>query len=128
MSINRPEFNATGQRVCDLVKPNLDGRGSIVVSTEEGDRIRLDVISPDHLQRTAAALEAIYDEVTKATSKAIMRIRLPILLAAALLAAAILVAFRDELHARGPHRLNRLAEPVTECGFWGDMAAGMSCR
>jgi hypothetical protein len=50
-----------------------------------------------------------------------MRIRLPILLSAALLAAAILVTFRDELHARGPHRL-------TECGFWGDMAAGMSCR
>jgi len=50
-----------------------------------------------------------------------MRITLPILLSAALLAAAILVTFHDELHARGPHRL-------TECGFWGDMAAGMSCR
>jgi hypothetical protein len=57
-----------------------------------------------------------------------MRVRRPILLLAALLVAAILMAFRDELHARGPHRLNRLAEPVTECGFWGDMAAGMSCR
>jgi hypothetical protein len=57
-----------------------------------------------------------------------MRIRLPILLSAALLAAAILVTFRDELHARGPHRPHRLVEPVTECGFWGDMAAGMSCR
>ena len=42
--------------------------------------------------------------------------------------ASILMAFHDELHARGPHRLNRPAEPVTECGFWGDMAAGMSCR
>jgi hypothetical protein len=57
-----------------------------------------------------------------------MRIRLRILVSAVLLAAAILIAFRDELHARGPHRLNRLAEPVTECGFWGDMAAGTSCR
>jgi hypothetical protein len=57
-----------------------------------------------------------------------MRIRIPILLSAVLLAAAILMAFRDELHARGPHRLNRPAEPVTECGFWGDMAAGMSCQ
>jgi hypothetical protein len=57
-----------------------------------------------------------------------MRTRLHILISAALLAAAILMVFRDELHARGPHRLNRLAEPVTECGFWGDMAAGMSCQ
>jgi hypothetical protein len=57
-----------------------------------------------------------------------MRIRFPILLSAALLAAAIMMAFRDELHARGPGLLNRPAEPVTECGFWGDMAAGMSCQ
>jgi hypothetical protein len=57
-----------------------------------------------------------------------MRIRLRILVSAVLLAAAILMAFRDELHARGPHRLNRLAEPVTEGGFWGDMTAGTSCR
>jgi hypothetical protein len=57
-----------------------------------------------------------------------MRIRLPILLSATLLAFAILMAFRDELRAHGPHRLNRPAEPVTECGFWSDMAAGMSCR
>jgi hypothetical protein len=57
-----------------------------------------------------------------------MRIRFPILLSAVLLAAAILLAFRDELHARGPRLLNRSAEPVTECGFWGDMAAGMSCQ
>jgi hypothetical protein len=49
------------------------------------------------------------------------------LLSAALLVAAILLIFRDELHARGPHQLNRLAEP-TECGFWGPMSAGMSCR
>jgi hypothetical protein len=57
-----------------------------------------------------------------------MRTRLPILLAAALLAAAVLLVFRGELHAHGPNRLNRPAEPLTECGFWGDMAAGMSCR
>jgi hypothetical protein len=57
-----------------------------------------------------------------------MRIRFPVLLSAVLLAAAILLAFRDELHARGPRLLNRPAEPVTECGFWGDMAAGMSCQ
>ena len=53
-----------------------------------------------------------------------MRIRPLTLLSAALLATAILMAFRDELHARGHHRLNQ----PTECGFWGDMAAGMSCR
>jgi hypothetical protein len=35
--------------------------------------------------------------------------------------AAILLVFRDELHAHGPHHLNKAAEPVTECGFWGDM-------
>jgi hypothetical protein len=57
-----------------------------------------------------------------------MRTRLAILLSAALLAAAIIMAFLGELHAHGPHRLNRMAEHVTECGFWGDMAAGMSCR
>jgi hypothetical protein len=57
-----------------------------------------------------------------------MRTRLPILLSAALLAVAILLVFRDELHARGPHYLNRPAEPATECGFWGDMSAGMSCQ
>jgi hypothetical protein len=49
-----------------------------------------------------------------------MRIRLSILLAAALLAAAILLVFRDEIHARN--------ELVPQCGFWGDVEAGMSCR
>jgi hypothetical protein len=56
-----------------------------------------------------------------------MKPRLPILLSAVLLASAILLVFKDELHARDPHRLNRLVEP-TECGFWGPMSAGMSCR
>jgi hypothetical protein len=51
-----------------------------------------------------------------------------ILLSAALLVAAILLVFRNELHARGPHHLNRLAEPNPECGFWGPMSAGMSCQ
>jgi hypothetical protein len=50
------------------------------------------------------------------------------LLLAVLVAAAILLEFRNELHAHVPHRLNRPAETVTECGFWGDMSAGMSCR
>src|ERR1700694_5375680 len=54
--------------------------------------------------------------------------RLPILLSVALLAAAILLVFRNELHARGPHGLNRLSEPVKQCGFWGSMEGGMSCR
>jgi hypothetical protein len=49
-----------------------------------------------------------------------MRTRLPILLSVALLAAAILLVFRDELHAH--------SEPVTLCGFWGSIEAGMSCR
>jgi hypothetical protein len=49
-------------------------------------------------------------------------------LAAALLVAAILLVFRDELHARGPHLLNRQAEPATQCGFWGPMSAGLSCQ
>jgi hypothetical protein len=57
-----------------------------------------------------------------------MKMRFPIVLSAALLAAAILLVFRGDVHARGPHHLNRLAEPATECGFWGDMAAGMFCR
>ena len=45
-----------------------------------------------------------------------------ILLSAALLVAAILLVFRNELHARGG------AESITECGFWGPMSAGMSCQ
>jgi len=49
-----------------------------------------------------------------------MGIRLSILLAAALLAAAMLLVFRDEIYARN--------EPVPQCGFWGDMEAGTSCR
>ena len=53
-----------------------------------------------------------------------MKPRLPILLSAVLLAVAILLVFKDELHAHDPHGL---AEP-TECGFWGPMSAGMSCR
>lgn len=56
-----------------------------------------------------------------------MRMRFPTVLSAALLVAAILLIFRDELHARGPHQLNQLAEH-TECGFWGPMSAGMSCQ
>jgi hypothetical protein len=50
-----------------------------------------------------------------------MRIRFSILLAAVLLVAAILLVFRGDLHAR-------MGEPVKQCGFWGDMEAGMSCR
>jgi hypothetical protein len=50
-----------------------------------------------------------------------MRIRFSILLAAALVVAAILLVFRDDLHAG-------IGEPVKQCGFWGDMEAGMSCR
>jgi hypothetical protein len=57
-----------------------------------------------------------------------IQMRLSILLSAALLIGAVLLVFRDELQARNPHHLNRLAEPVTQCGFWGDMSAGMSCR
>jgi hypothetical protein len=45
-----------------------------------------------------------------------MQTRLPILLSVALLAAAILLVFREELHAH--------SEPVTQCGFWGSMEAG----
>jgi hypothetical protein len=46
-----------------------------------------------------------------------MKNRLPLLLSAVLLAAAILLVFRDELHAHGK-----------QCGFWGGMEAGMSCQ
>ena len=57
-----------------------------------------------------------------------MRNRFAMLILAVLVAAAILLEFRNELHARAPHHLNRPAETVTECGFWGDMSAGMSCQ
>jgi hypothetical protein len=56
-----------------------------------------------------------------------MRAKLPMLISVAILASAIMLLFRDELLAHGPRRLNRPAA-TTECGFWGDMSAGMSCR
>jgi hypothetical protein len=59
---------------------------------------------------------------------AAMKTRPYILLFAAVFAAAVLLIFRGDLHARNPRQLNRLAEPTTECGFWGSMADGMSCR
>jgi hypothetical protein len=57
-----------------------------------------------------------------------MRTRSLILLFVAVLAGVILLAWRNELHAHGPQHLNQLGAPLTECGFWGDMSAGMSCR
>jgi len=51
-----------------------------------------------------------------------MKTRFSILVSAILFTAAALLAFNGHLHARGPHH------PVTECGFWGPMEAGMSCR
>jgi hypothetical protein len=57
-----------------------------------------------------------------------MRTRPYIVLFAAVFAVAVLLIFRGDLHARNPRELNRLAEPTTECGFWGSMADGMSCR
>ena len=50
---------------------------------------------------------------------ALMQIRLSVLLSAALLGAAILLVFRNELQAR---------DPQTQCGYWDEMDAGMSCR
>ncbi|MCA6107825.1 hypothetical protein [Bradyrhizobium cenepequi] len=44
--------------------------------------------------------------------------KLLITLSAALVVAASLLVLRNELHAR----------PATQCGFWGEMEAGMSCR
>jgi len=51
-----------------------------------------------------------------------MKARFSIVVSAVLFAAAILLAFNGRLDARGPHH------PVTECGFWGPMEAGMSCQ
>jgi hypothetical protein len=68
MNIYRTQLNATEQKVYDLIEPHLDGLGSIVVLKEDNDRIRLDVISPNHFQQTAAALEEACGEAAKATS------------------------------------------------------------
>jgi hypothetical protein len=51
-----------------------------------------------------------------------MKTRFSIAVSALLLAAATLLVFNDRLHARGPHH------PMTACGFWGPMEAGMSCQ
>jgi hypothetical protein len=74
MNINRTELNVTEETVYDLTKPHLDGLGSIAVLKEEGDRIRLDVIPPKHVQRTFTALEEICDEATNAISRALLRV------------------------------------------------------
>jgi hypothetical protein len=51
-----------------------------------------------------------------------MHTRFSIVVTAMLLAATILLVFNGRLDARGPRH------PTTECGFWGPMEAGMSCR
>ena len=48
-----------------------------------------------------------------------MQIRPSILITAILLAAAILFVLRDDLRAHGQ---------IKECGFWGPMSAGLSCK
>jgi hypothetical protein len=67
MTISPAELNATEQKVYDLIHPRLDGLGSIVVLKQEGDRIRLDVVSPHNFQRAAAVLEEFSGEAAKAT-------------------------------------------------------------
>lgn len=71
MNINRATLSAIEQTVYDMVVPRLGGLGSVVVLKEENDRIRLDVISPHHFQRTAAELEEIAGEIAEATSRSI---------------------------------------------------------
>ncbi|MBA2398101.1 MAG: hypothetical protein H0V72_05285 [Bradyrhizobium sp.] len=51
-----------------------------------------------------------------------MKLRFSIVVSATLLAASILLLFNGRLDARGPHH------PLTECGFWGPMEAGISCQ
>jgi hypothetical protein len=50
-----------------------------------------------------------------------MKIRFSIIVSAVFFAAATLLVLNDRLHA-GPRH------PVTACGFWGPMEAGMSCQ
>ena len=51
-----------------------------------------------------------------------MHTRFSIVVTAILLATTVLLVFNGRLDARGPRH------PTTECGFWGPMEAGMSCR
>jgi hypothetical protein len=68
-TIYRSALNADEQKVYDLVNPLLEGLGSITVLKEEGgDRMRLDVVSPNHFQKTAAVLEEACAEAAKALS------------------------------------------------------------
>lgn len=68
------------------------------------------------------------EDGAQSINKRDMKIRILILLSGALLTAATIVAFHGDLSARVPRHLNKLAPPVTECGYWGDMSEGMSCR
>jgi hypothetical protein len=68
MKINRSELNATEQKAYDLIKPHLDGLGTLLVLEEKDDRIRLEFVSPNHFQRAAAALEEACGEAAKAMS------------------------------------------------------------
>ena len=68
--IYRAALNATEQKVYDLVNPRLEGLATIVAVKEEGDdRMRLDVASPNHFQRTAAVLQEACGEAAKTTSR-----------------------------------------------------------
>ncbi|MCA1457029.1 hypothetical protein I6F35_28060 [Bradyrhizobium sp. BRP22] len=68
MRINRVELNATEQKVHDIVMPRLEGLANILVLKQQDDRIRLDVVSQHHFQRTAAELEEACEHAAKATS------------------------------------------------------------
>jgi hypothetical protein len=57
-----------------------------------------------------------------------MKNRLFIFLPAALMATAFLILFRGNLNAHDPLHLNSPAAPATQCGYWGNMSEGMSCR
>ncbi|MBW7968622.1 hypothetical protein [Bradyrhizobium sp. BR 10289] len=68
MNIEPASLNAVEKKAYELLKPRLANLGSIVVLKEENDRIRIDVISPHHFQRTAAELEVVAGEIGQATS------------------------------------------------------------
>jgi hypothetical protein len=67
MAIYRTALNETEQKAYDIIKPRLDGLGTILVLKEENGRIRLDVVSANP-KRTKAELEDVCGEAAKATS------------------------------------------------------------
>lgn len=64
-------LNENERKVRDLVKPEIKDIGTIVKVKQEGDKIEIEIVSPNHFEKTAAALGGPCGEAAQATGCAI---------------------------------------------------------